>query len=268
MPRRIDSPKNETIKELSKLKERRHRDERQRYLIEGARELLRALESGIRPEAVIICPDFLSLEGKQLVENQLSQAPYTEVSKEAFERLSLRQNPDGILGVAAMQKRGLESLVLAPNPLVLIIDGLEKPGNIGALLRTADAAKLDAIFLTGQGTDLYNPNVIRSSLGSVFSRPVLAVEAEALLKWLEPQGFTLLAASPETRYSYWDASYQNASAIILGTEHEGLSPFWKRHATLQVTIPMYGTADSLNVATAGALLIYEALRQRHRGLNR
>jgi TrmH family RNA methyltransferase len=150
---------------------------------------------------------------------------------------------------------------------VLIIDGLEKPGNIGALLRTADAARLDAVFLTGQGTDPYNPNVIRSSVGSVFSRPVLVVEAEHLLKWLEPQGFTLLAASPDTNHSYWDASYQDASAIILGTEHEGLSPFWKHHATLQVTIPMYGTADSLNVATAGALLIYEALRQRHRGKN-
>ena len=145
-------------------------------------------------------------------------------------------------------------------------DGLEKPGNLGALLRTADGAGLDAVFLTGEGTDLTNPNVIRASMGSVFSRPVRTAGAPALLEWLTARGFKLVAATPGADTSFWDADYQGATAILLGTEHEGLSPAWLEAASTRVAIPMRGLADSLNVATAGALLVYEALRQRRESL--
>ena len=246
---------------LLKLKDRRHRDQTGRYLIEGTKEVLRALEAQVPLEAAYLCPELLRPEGKALLE-KLKVVPQVEVSRAVFERLSLRQNPDGMLGLAQMNPKRLESLTFAENPLVLIIDGLEKPGNIGALLRTADAARLDAIFLTGEGTDLYNPNVIRASLGSVFSRPVIAVKDELLKAFLEHHHFKLIAATPATSQTYWHEDYRSASAILLGTEHEGLRPFWLEAATSQVSIPMAGLADSLNVATAGALLIYEALRQR------
>ena len=139
---------------------------------------------------------------------------------------------------------------------------LEKPGNIGALLRTADAANLDAVFISGQGTDLYNPNVIRTSMGSLFSRPVVVVDTQELIDFLRSKNVNIVAATPHTQNLYWQEDFTKSTAIVLGTEHEGLSKVWLEAASSQVTIPMNGLADSLNVATAGALLMYEALRQR------
>lgn len=260
MPRRIDSPKNQTVKELARLKERRHRDSEKRYLIEGARELTRALSARVPLETVFICPELLGPEGRALAESLV--LPQTELSEDAFKRLSLRQNPDGILGVAQMREMRLKHLELDGNALVLVVDGLEKPGNLGALLRTADAADLDAVFVTGEGTDLYNPNVIRASLGSVFSRPVLAVGTGELLEYLSLRNFKLVAATPDAELTYWEEDYRSASAIILGTEHAGLGQDWRSAAGSRVAIPMRGLADSLNVSVSGALLVYEALRQR------
>ena len=260
MPRRIDSPKNQTVKDLAKLKERRQRDVARRYLIEGTRELTRALSANVPLEETFICPDLLRPEGRTLVESLT--LPQTEVSPAAFQRLSLRQNPDGVLGVARMQATKLEHLTLPPDALVLVVDGVEKPGNLGALLRTADAGDLSAVFVTGAGTDLYNPNVIRASLGSVFSRPVVAVETPELLESLSAHNFKLAAATPEATKTYWEEDYRGAVALILGTEHAGLGQDWRGAATAKVSIPMHGLADSLNVSVAGALLVYEALRQR------
>ncbi len=260
MPPRIDSPKNQTIKNLARLKERRHRDASQRYLVEGTREVTRALSAGVPLEEIFVCPEILRPEGRALVGTLT--LPQTEVSPEAFKRLSLRQNPDGILGVARMQETSLETLVLPNDALVLVVDGLEKPGNLGALLRTADAGDLGAVFVTGAGTDLYNPNTIRSSLGSVFSRPVVAVETGELLKFLLAAGFKLVAATPDAARTYWAEDYRGGVAIVLGTEHAGLGPDWRGAASAEVSIPMHGLADSLNVSVAGALLVYEALRQR------
>ncbi len=260
MPVRIDSPKNQTIKHLARLKERRHRDAARRYLVEGTRELTRALSANVPLEEVFVCLDLLRPEGRALVETLA--LPQTEVSAEAFKRLSLRQNPDGVLGVARMRETSLADLELAPDALLLVVDGVEKPGNLGALLRTADACDLDAVFVTGAGTDLYNPNTIRASLGSVFSRPVLAVETEALLEVLTARRFKLVAATPDAPTTYWDEDYSGGVAVVLGTEHAGLGPDWRNAASSKVSIPMHGLADSLNVSVAGALLVYEALRQR------
>ena len=261
MPRKqIDSPKNPTVKELVRLRERRVREREGRYLIEGTREVQRALQAEVPVQELFVCSELLRPEGKALVDDL--SLPRTDLSTAAFERVSLRQNPDGVLAVATVNTRELASLTLADNALVLVIDGLEKPGNVGALLRTADAGNLDAVFVTGAGTDLYNPNVIRASVGSVFSRPVLAVETEALLEFLQAKNFALVAATPDAEKSYWEESYTGSSAIILGTEHEGLGQVWLEHATTRVSIPMHGLADSLNVSVSGALLLFEALRQR------
>ena len=258
--KQIDSPKNQTVKELVRLRERRVRERAGRYLIEGTREVQRAFQAGIPVQELFVCPELLRPEGKALV-GALS-LPRTDLSSAAFERVSLRQNPDGVLAVATVTSKELTSLTLKDNALVLVIDGLEKPGNVGALLRTADAADLDAVFVTGAGTDLYNPNVIRASVGSVFSRPVLAVATEELLEFLQTKNFVLVAATPDAEKSYWEESYTGSSAIVLGTEHEGLGRVWLEQADRRVRIPMHGLADSLNVSVSGALLLFEALRQR------
>ncbi len=258
--RHIESPKNATVKALLKLRERRERVLEGRYLIEGARELTRALQAGVSLERLFYAETFLNDEGRALLFR--TDFERTSLSEDAFKRLSLRQNPDGILGVARVERLELASLTLPEDALVLVLDGLEKPGNLGAILRTADAGNLATVLVTGEGTDLHNPNVIRSSVGSVFSRPVLAVSAGEALEWLREHGFALVAATPHAKASYWDADYRGPTALLLGAEHAGLSGSWLEAATLQVSIPMNGLADSLNVATAGALLIYEALRQR------
>lgn len=260
MFKRIESPKNPTLKALATLKERRARDKEQRYLIEGMREVSRALQAGEDIEMLLMVPELLKAEGPALAEHQ--DVDILELSKEAFSKLSLRQNPDGMMAVAKMKPKPLASLQLSDHALVLIIEGLEKPGNIGALLRTADAVNVEAVFITGGGTDLYNPNVIRASMGSIFTRPVLAVETNELLTYLQDRMFNIVAATPHAQHLYWHEDLSRATAIVLGTEHEGLSQAWLEAATTQVKIPMYGLADSLNVATAGALLMYEALRQR------
>lgn len=259
----IDSPKNSTVKALTRLKERRVRTHEGRYLIEGAREVIRAVQANIALEHLYFAPEFLRAEGQQLLESpEIKQVKRTSLSKAAFEHISLRQNPDGILATAKMHNHNLETLELPQNALMLVIDGLEKPGNVGALLRTADAADLAAVFLTGAGTDLYNPNVIRASMGSVFSRPVLNVDTQTLISYLSNRNFKLVAATPAATHLYWQENLSGPTALILGTEHEGLGEDWLKAASSQIAIPMNGLADSLNVSVSGALLIYEALRQR------
>lgn len=248
---------------LAELKERKGRESQGRYLIEGSRETQRAFQGEERVRILLVCPELLHAEGKRLKAKAEGESiEVLELSKAAFEKLSLRQNPDGVIAVAEIQKKTLADVTLKENALVLVIDGLEKPGNIGALLRTADAVNTDAVLVSGSGTDLYNPNVIRASMGSLFSRPVLALDTNELIHFLRSKNFKIVAATPHTDKLYWHEDFTKSTAIVLGTEHEGLGDEWLRVATSRVKIPMGGLADSLNVATAGALLLYETLRQR------
>lgn len=259
--KRISSSHNPEVRARAKLKERRGREREGRFLIEGAREVLRALEAGVRLEVLYFCPDFLRNPGLEVVRRaETGGVPLTELSEAAFNVLSYRENPDGVVAVAERREKRLSTLSLPDDALVVVVEGLEKPGNLGALLRTADSAGAHALFTTGRGTDLENPNVIRSSMGSIFSLPVLAVDDAELRTWLHQEGFTLVATTPHTDTLYWDVSYRGRTAILLGAEHDGLSPEWLLGTPVQ--IPMQGLADSLNVATTGALLLYEALRQR------
>ncbi len=250
------------MKALLSLRDRRERERQERFIIEGTRELATALAAGVKLTRLYRCPALLRPEAAALLATVPPEVAQVAVASAVFAKLSYRDNPDGLLAVAQRQASDLSALRLPGNALVLVLDGLEKPGNLGALLRTADGAGLDAVLLSGSGTDLENPNVIRASLGTVFSRPVLEAEGAALLAWLRQEGFSLIAATPRASASYWDADFTGRAAIVLGAEHAGLSPAWLGAADNQVNIPMRGLADSLNVATAGALLIYEALRQR------
>jgi TrmH family RNA methyltransferase len=257
----IESSKNPTIRALAELKERKARDREQRYLVEGVREISRAIRAGEPLQSLIYVKELLGKEAQEIIQKQ-QHLERLELSREPFNKLTLRQNPDGLIAVAKMKHKQLADRQLPAKALVLVIEGLEKPGNIGALLRTADGVNVDAVFVTGSGTDLYNPNVIRSSMGSVFNHSVLKVDENELISFLQQKHFKIVAATPHTEHLYWHEDFTSATAIVLGTEDKGLSEAWLEVATAQVAIPMCGMADSLNVATAGALLMYEALRQR------
>lgn len=262
-PVRVTSPKNDRVKQLVKLRSRRHRDREGVFLVEGARETLRALEAGVVLREVYIAPELFNSEAAS-VAHQLRATPaeLVELSDEAFRKASYRDTPDGVLVVAESWSPRLETLEVPDDALLLVIDGLEKPGNVGALLRTADAAAVSAVFLTGSGTDVFNPNVIRASMGSVFSRPVIPTGVGELAGWLANHGIAVVATSPGATREFWDADLSGAMAIVVGSEQRGLEADWLDAADTRVKIPMGGLADSLNVATAGALLLYEALRQR------
>lgn len=262
--RHIDSPRNAEIRERLKLKDRRGRERAGEFLIEGRREIERAVQAGVRIGTMYLLPESPAARGLAplVKELEITGLDAVKLSEGAFARLSFRENPDGAIAVAESWQLAPEDIDLKSDSLLLVLDGLEKPGNLGALLRTADSAGVDAVFITGAGTDLFNPNVIRASMGSLFSLPVTAVDTDRLIAWLGRRGFRILATSPAAHASYWQASMLGGAAIVLGAEHSGLPMSWLEAADELVTVPMRGAADSLNVATTGALLLYEALRQR------
>jgi TrmH family RNA methyltransferase len=264
--RRIDSPKNELVKEVVRLRERRERDRSGQFVIEGTRELERALSAGVPLRELLLSPELARPEALALASRaERSGIPVSELGSDAFSRASIRENPDGVMALAPTWRTELAEFEPPADPLLVVLDGLEKPGNLGALLRTADAVDADAVFVTGRGTDPFNPNVIRSSMGSVFSRPLLAVESEELREFLRTNGIRVVTTSPAGDQPYWNADLRGAVAVVLGTEHQGLGPEWLTAADSSVFIPMSGMADSLNVGVAGALMLYEALRQRRQG---
>ena len=228
----IHSLQNAQLKRLIRLRERRERLQEGVYLIEGAREVSRALSAGVPIETLYLCPELFSSEARALSWTGLSETGLftTELGRAAFEKVSGREGPDGVLALARAEHRPL------PEPpeqaTVLVLDGLEKPGNVGALLRSADGAGAHATLLVGDGLDLGNPNLIRASQGSVFTQPVAALSPAAALGWLRERDFTLLACTPQATQTYWDAPLSGRAALLLGTEHAGLSAFWQEAAEI------------------------------------
>lgn len=262
--RHVNSPKNAEIKALLRLRERRERTREGVFLIEGRREIERAVQAGVRLKMLYFCLEMSAPAGMRQLQHELELLGVETVtlSEAAFNRVSLRENPDGALAVAETWQLNPEDLELPRAPLLLVVDGAEKPGNLGALLRTADSAGADAVFLTGSGTDVFNPNVVRASMGSLFACPVTHVERARLVSWLRRRGFAIFATSPAAHTTYWEADLRGGCAVVLGAEHEGLPMAWLEEADELLAVPLHGLADSLNVATTGALLLYEALRQR------
>ncbi len=263
---RIDSPTNPRVKRLVRLRERRARDAAGVALVEGEREVTRALAGGWAPRLLVTCADLMAVDAATLpLAGEGDAVEHWQVSEAAFQKLSLRQHPDGVLALFAPPTRTLADLPAPADALWLVADGLEKPGNLGALLRTADAADVDAVVVVGAGTDLHNPHVIRASMGSLFARPVLAVDAQAARQAVRARGLRLVVTSPAATTDLWDADLRGPVAIVLGTEGAGLDDLWLDAADVRVRVPMAGLADSLNVATTGALLLFEARRQRRTG---
>lgn len=268
----IDSPANPRIKAAVALRDRRGREEAGLTLVDGGREALRAMEAGAAVETAFVCrPLVTGRDATRVVEKvEQSFGPYgaaielVEVGRRAFERLAFGDRSDGVVLAVRIPERGLDDLALPDAPLVLVTEDVEKPGNLGAILRTADAVAADAVIAAG-GTDLYNPNVIRASIGTVFSLQVAAAPAPAVAAWLRERGIRVVASRVDAARLHIEADLTGPVAVVLGSEAEGLSDAWRGPDVEGIRLPMLGVADSLNVSAAGAVLLYEAWRQRRGG---
>jgi TrmH family RNA methyltransferase len=259
----ITSTANPRIKQLVTLRRRRSRDQAGVTLVEGVAEIELALAAGVRPQALYFCPALASPESLPLPARvEALGTEVVAVSKAVFEKISYREGPDGWLAVVPSVASTLESLELGPQPLVLVCAGLEKPGNLGAILRTADAAGVAAVIAADPVTDWGNPNVVRASKGAVFSVPVASATSAQALDWIAGHGLRIVAATPDATTLVTDADLTGPTAIAVGAEQTGLGLEWLAHADESVRIPMFGKADSLNVSISAAIITYEAVRQR------
>ncbi len=257
----ITSFQNPLIKHLYSLTQKsKLRREQREFLIEGRRELILAIEAGYLIKQLFFCSAILSQEE---VEKQFAGEKLTEISMEIYQKLSYRSSTEGILALAQTKDHSLSELTFhKENPLILIAEAPEKPGNIGALLRTADAAGVDAVCIANPKTDLYNPNVIRSSVGTLFTVPIATASTKEILSFLQKENFTIYCAALSASVPYDSISYRGRTAIVVGTEDVGLSPQWLSASSKNIIIPMRGKIDSMNVSTSAAVLIFEAVRQR------
>lgn len=257
----ITSLQNPRVKHLVKLRDdKRTRNADGLMLVEGYDEIQLALAAGHAPQTLLSSPELAS---RQLT---FPSAETLTVSRPVFEKISYRENPDGWLAVFPIPRINLESeSLLSENPLIIVAESIEKPGNLGAILRTADATGVDAILLCDPRVDPWNPNVVRASRGTVFSVPVVETDNASALEWLKRGNLQIFAATPAADALYTDVNLRAPVAIAVGTEDEGLTDFWLSNADMKVKIPMTGRVNSLNVSVSTALIVYEVLRQRREG---
>ena len=259
----LTSPNNPRVKELVALRRRRARDGGSVTLVEGHAELALALDAGVRPRALYWCPELVADDRLGTVDRVAALgAEVVRLSRPLFDKVAYRQSPDGWLAVVPAVPSDLGRLRLGARPLLLVCEGVEKPGNLGAILRTADAAGVTAVLAAGPVTDWGNPNLVRASKGTVFSVPVASAGSAEVLAWLAERSVPVVAATPDAETPMVDADLTGPVAIAVGSEKDGLSPAWLAAARARVRIPMFGRVDSLNVAASAAVLVYEAVRQR------
>ncbi len=260
----ISSLQNPRVKEAIRLRDGRHRRKQGRFLIDGARELRRAIGAKVPLVEVFVCEPLCTGDEARLVLDALPDcgAELLHVDKSVFGKLAFGGRTEGVLGIGETPRPTLDDLSLPDQPLVAVLEGIEKPGNVGAVLRSADAAGISALIVADGRTDLYNPNAIRASLGTIFTLPVCQATAEETLTWLQRQRMQILAAQVDGSVPHTEVDYTTPTAIVLGSEAAGLSPVWNVDGVTAIRLPMLGIADSLNVSATAAVLFYEALRQR------
>ena len=266
----IESASNPRIKAALRLRDRRAREETGLTLVDGGREALRAINAGATVETAFVCPSLIASNDAKRVHEKLTQdfGPFgasidvVEVRERAFERLAFGDRADGVVLVVRPPRASLDDLVLPDEPLVVVTEDVEKPGNVGAILRSADAVGADAVIAVG-GTDLFNPNVIRASVGTVFTVPVAAATADAVAAWARSRSLRIVATRVDGSRLHVKADLRGGVALVLGSEADGLSEAWTGDDIEAIRLPMEGIADSLNVSAAAAVLLYEAWRQRH-----
>ena len=255
----ITSPQNPRIKQLVALQQKS--SERRRtglFVVEGQRELQHCIEAGYEVEDIYHCPDIANL--------QLPPAAgeLVQVSTPVYEKIAYRDSTEGIVATVRARNLTLDGLNLGDNPLVMVFESVEKPGNLGAVLRSADAARADAVIVCDPLTDLYNPNLIRASIGAVFTVPTVCCTSDDCIRFLKTKGIRILTAQLQDSHLYYDTDMRPATALVMGTESTGLTPQWRRAADAHIRIPMLGRLDSLNVSVSAAILLFEAVRQRTR----
>jgi len=264
MIRQITSLQNPLVKNLILLGEKsRERARQDLFIIEGLREFNFALAGGFEIHSTFFCSALLSPESLKHIERLSFSDGLYEVSLPVYNRIAYRNDAEGIVALARPRHTRLQDLVLPSDPLILILESVEKPGNLGAVLRTADAANLDAVIICDPRTDLYNPNAVRSSVGCIFTVPVAVSSTEETLEWLHMKGIRACATSLEASDFYHDCDFRGPTAIVMGTEATGLSGEWLSKADISVKIPMGGRIDSMNVSVAAAIMVFEARRQRN-----
>ncbi|CAN5454127.1 RNA methyltransferase [soil metagenome] len=267
----ISSPANPRLRAAIALRDARERARTGATIIDGARELRRALDSDAEVVEAFVCDPMLAGEDARVSLDTLSAraVPVHHVAPAAFAKLAFGDRAEGLVAVIRLPTRRLEGLVLPHDPLIVVVEGVEKPGNLGAILRSADGAGADAVIAASPRTDLANPNVIRASAGTVFAMPVVEAPTSDVMAWLRARSLRIVTTRVEAARRYTDADLTGPLAIVLGAEDEGLSERWSGPDIEAVSLPMRGIADSLNVSVTAAILLYEALRQRaHRGKER
>ena len=262
---KITSTQNKTVKEAVKLRDRRDREAANLTLLEGYRELSRALEYGRTIKEVFFCPEqFLGVNEPALLEALYQHgAKIFQVPDFLLNKMAYRERPEGLIATMTMVKHDLASMPVVENGFYMIAEAVEKPGNLGSILRSADAAGVDGLIICDRRTDIYNPNVIRASTGALFAVPLAVTETSEVLPWLKNNKILSIATSPHAEPVYTDIDLTRSLAVVVGTEQVGLSEEWLNAADINVRIPMLGKIDSLNVATAATILLYEVARQRN-----
>lgn len=265
----VTSVQNPRVKEVVRLRDRRDRDTTNTFVIEGYRELLRATDAGYHVDTLFICPSLFLGENEPALIARIADAGAVvlECNETVFRKISYRDRPDGLVAIAPqhhMTFGDMEKVLSGGenSPLFVVAEAIEKPGNLGTILRSSDAVGVDGLIVCDRCTDVYNPNVVRASVGTLFTVPVLEAGGTETLEWLRCNNVKILAATPSAKEEFTQVDMTGPLAIAVGTEQLGLSDLWMEQADIQVRIPMLGVADSLNVAMATTLLLYEAQRQR------
>ena len=257
----ITSLQNPKLKQLLLLQQKSSERRRQGlFVVEGRRELMHCLEAGFSVDSFFWCPSVVA--GSEELPKLPSGVRVFELSKAAYEKIAYRGSTEGIIAEVRTRQQTLDGLQLPERPLVVVLERVEKPGNLGAILRSADAAGVDAVIVCDPLTDLWNPNLIRSSVGGIFSVPCVACTSEDCIAFLKARGIQILTAQLQDSSLYYDTDMQGPTAIIMGTEATGLTNQWRCAADAHIRIPMLGRIDSLNVSVSAAVLMYEAVRQR------
>lgn len=262
--KQITSAQNPYIKELIQLQEKsRNRKKSGQFVMEGLREIEIAVRNGYEITSLLICSDFITDDalGKLKVQLQ-NNAELIEISRDVYQKIAYRDSTEGIVAVAKIKAHDLRNLQLPENPLIIVLESPEKPGNIGAVLRTADAAHADAVIIADARTDLYNPNIVRSSVGALFTNRIAMATSEETLSFLKQHHIAVYSAILQEAVPYYTVDFKKGSAIVMGTEATGLTSLWREESDANIIIPMEGQIDSMNVSVAAAVLMFEAKRQR------
>ena len=264
----VTSAQNPKIKELLALQEKsKLRREKGLFVVEGRRELEHCLNAGYRARTLFVCGEIIAAEELEhivgLAEKNTDRLNIIQLPYHLYEKVAYRGGTEGVIAIVEVRSRGLEDLKLSGEPLVVVLEGVEKPGNLGAILRSVDAAGADAMIICDPLTDLYNPNLIRSSIGAVFTRQVATASSEEAIVWLKERGIKILTAQLQDSEWYYNTPMTEGTALVMGTEATGLTDIWRKAADAHIKIPMMGELDSLNVSVSTAILLFEAVRQRN-----